>query len=129
MSGVGRYPTRSFKPGALIIEEGDTGNEAYVILEGRCRAFKLDVSGERRPLREMGRGAVFGEAATFASAPRTASVEAIDKTTVAVITRESLTNEIGAVAGPFVTTLAERFREVDERSSSLRAERDAYRLP
>ncbi|MGI5861959.1 MAG: protein kinase domain-containing protein [Myxococcales bacterium] len=128
MRGVGRYPTRTFKPGALIVEEGDTGNEAYVILEGRCRAFKLDVSGERRVLREMGRGVVFGEAAAFASASRTASVEAVNETTVAVITRESLANEIGPVAGPFVTALAERFHDIDERSTSLRLERDAYRL-
>jgi serine/threonine-protein kinase len=127
MRGVGRHRRREVAAGELIIEEGSRGDEAYVVLRGKCRAFKVE-SGEKRVLREMGPNSVFGEAAIFAATPRTASVEAVEATTLIVVTRESLNEEVGTVAGPFVKTLAERFAEVDGDASRLRGQIDEVRM-
>ena len=96
--------------------EGEVGDAAFVIEEGLCTAFKT-VQGQRRPLRQMGPGAVFGEAAVLSPGARTASVEATSDTVVRVVTREALEEGIGlgSVFGSFVVALAERFRELDQR--------------
>ncbi|HUT76478.1 MAG TPA: protein kinase, partial [Polyangia bacterium] len=69
-----QLPRRTFAPGALIVREGEPGDEAYIITEGRCRAFRTE-RGKMCVLREMAVGDVFGEIAVFTGGRRTASVE------------------------------------------------------
>ena len=114
--GEERAPTMVFPPGTPVIVEGQEGTAAYVVVSGRCVVYKMR-DGERVVLREMGPGSVFGETAVFTSRPCSATVEALDELTVKVVTRESLAESLGLDTwmGAFVRTLAERFREVDER--------------
>ena len=113
-------PHRSFPRGATIVAEGAIGAEAFIIVRGTCEAYKL-VDGSRVSLRRMGPGDVFGEMAVLSSKPRSASVEALEELTVMVVTAEILAKELGISAwmGGFVMTLAERFREADERLTQL----------
>jgi serine/threonine-protein kinase len=113
-------PRRTFAPGELVMREGEPGDSAYIILQGTCRAFKV-VDGEEIELRVMGAGEVFGETAILSHKPRTASVQAISPLTVQVVTPEELEEGVGMNTwlGLFVRTLAERFREVDERLAKL----------
>ena len=112
--------SRVFAPGELVVREGEEGDAAYIITKGRCRAVK-QVGDRSLVLREMGPGDVFGETAVFSAKPRTASVEAIDELTVLVVRREAITEGIGLSTwmGKFVTALADRFRELDERLSAI----------
>jgi serine/threonine-protein kinase len=113
-------PRRTFAAGELVMREGDPGDSAYIILHGTCRAFKL-VDGEEIELRRMGPGEVFGETAILSAKPRSASVQALTPLTVQVVTPEELEEGVGMNTwlGLFVRTLAERFREVDERLTKL----------
>lgn len=106
----------TFPPGARIISEGEEGDVAYIILEGRCSVFTV-ADGQKIVLREMGPGEVFAETGIIAATPRTASVEAIDEVKVKVVSRETLTHGLGLNSwmGAFVRALADRFRDVDER--------------
>ncbi len=108
--------TRSFPAGARIVTEGEEGDEAYIILAGRCSVYTL-ADGQKKVLREMGPGEVFAETAVFSSAVRTASVEAAEDVTLKVVSRETLTQGLGLNSwmGTFVKALADRFRDVDER--------------
>ncbi len=119
LEGSERFPGRTYKPGALIVREGDTGNEAYIIRSGECRAFKT-INDEKVELRIMGVGDVFGETAILTDKPRSASVEAVDNVTVAVIKSQYFEEELqaGSWLGPFIRTLAERFREADHKANS-----------
>lgn len=125
LRGAWHLPTETFQAGELIIREGDQGDAAYIILEGRCMAFKIGADGKRIDLREMVPGDVFGETAIFSAKPRTASVDALEEMTVMVVTRETLTQALGLSSwmGKFVRTLADRFREVDQKLHDLEAER------
>ncbi len=116
LRGYDRFPIQKFSAGERVVTEGDAGDVAFIITAGRCVAFR-DVSGERVVLREMGSGDVFGETAVFTSKPRTASVEALESLTVMLVTRESLTEQLGLNThmGTFVRAVAERFRETDQR--------------
>jgi serine/threonine-protein kinase len=116
LRGGADLPRRTFAPGELIMREGDPGEAAYMIIKGTCRAFKLR-DGKEIELRRMGPGEVFGETAILSAKPRTASVQALDELTVRVVTPDELEEGVGmnTWVGAFVRTLAERFRELDER--------------
>jgi serine/threonine protein kinase len=116
MRGDERAPSRTFEPGQRILTEGGPSAEAYVIVKGRCAVF-TERSGQRLVLRELGPGEVFGETAVFTGRPTSASVDAIDEVEVKIVTRESLSQSLGLHTwmGKFIQTLAERFREVDEK--------------
>jgi serine/threonine-protein kinase len=124
------FPVRTYKSGELIVREGDRGDEAYIIRSGKCRAFKT-INGEKVVLRIMNPGpeGVFGETAIFTDKPRSASVEAVDSVTVAVVTKRHFEEELGLGAwlGLFIHTLANRFREADERASYL--EEQGHQMP
>jgi eukaryotic-like serine/threonine-protein kinase len=116
LRGGFRFPTRSFTAGSAIVREGERGDEAFVIEKGSCLVYKT-VAGERKVLRTLTAGAVFGETAALAGGTRTATVEAVDDVTVRVVTRTLLEENLGLDTwfGAFVVALADRFREVDEQ--------------
>lgn len=124
-----RLTNRTFRPGELIVREGDPGNEAFVITEGRCQVFKT-VDDRAIVLREMTAGDVFGETAVLTGSLRTASVQAIDKVIVAVVPRVQMEREIGAgsIAAQFMKTLAERFSEKDGQAIDLGIELSSSEL-
>ncbi len=111
LAGGWHFPVKKFKPGDLIVREGDPAEEAYIIRRGRCRVFK-ETDGKTIEIRTMGIGDVFGEAAVFAEMPRTFTVEAIDEVVLAVVTRHHLEESLGLGAwlGLFMHALTERFR-------------------
>jgi eukaryotic-like serine/threonine-protein kinase len=118
LEGSERFPGHTYRPGAIIVREGDIGHEAYIIRSGECRAFKT-FNGEKVELRIMKAGDVFGETAILTEKPRSASVEAINTVTVAVVNSQYFKEELdtGSWLGPFIRTLAERFLEADQRSN------------
>jgi serine/threonine-protein kinase len=111
--------TQIFPAGSAIVREGSSGDCAYIVLRGRCVAFKT-VGGERQVVRYLGEGQVFGEMALLSGGVRTASVEAVDDVVVRVVTRETLNRNLGLETpyGAFVVALAERFRELETERAS-----------
>jgi serine/threonine-protein kinase len=122
LRGGADLPRCIFAEGDLIMREGERGDAAYIIVEGTCRAFKV-VDGQELELRRMGPGEVFGETAILTRKPRSASVQALSTLVVQVVTPEELEEGVGfhTGLGLFGRTLAERFREVDERLTTLEA--------
>jgi serine/threonine protein kinase len=116
-------PRKLFQPGAVIIREGDIGDAAYMIVSGRCRASRA-VDGGQETLGVMGSGDVFGEMALLLDEPRAATVEAIDRVTVLVLGKSTMTEGlgIGGWTGALVRALAQRFRDLEHqvRSSGMR---------
>jgi serine/threonine-protein kinase len=114
--GAWHMPRVTLPAGTVIVKEGDAGEVAYVIEEGRCVAYRLE-AGQENVLRHMGPGEVFGETAVFSEKPRTASVKAATDVVLVAVTRDVLSRAMGLNSwmGAFVKALAERFREVDEK--------------
>lgn len=118
--GEERSPRRTYAAGEVVIREGELGNEAFVIVSGRCRVTAAS-HGKSVVLRELGPGDVFGETAVFSDEHRTATVEAIEPVEVRVVTGETLSQTLGLQTwtGVFIKALAERFREADRRTRDL----------
>jgi len=117
-------PRELFHPGQTIIREGDVGDRAYMIVSGRCQAYRTTDGGQRENLNQMGPGDVFGEMALLLELPRAASVEAIDKVTVLVLDKRTMEEGLGVDGwtGALVRALAHRFRDLEEmvRKSGLK---------
>ena len=115
--GEERAPRRTYEAGSVVIREGDPGDEAFVIVSGKCVVTAMS-DGKRVVLRELGPDEVFGETAVFSDEPRTATVEATEPLVVRVVTGETLSQSLGLQTwtGEFVKALAERFREADRRT-------------
>jgi serine/threonine-protein kinase len=111
--------TRTFPKGKIILREGDPPDAAYILTRGRCEAYR-GAGKDRRVLREMGAGDVFGEMALLSSMPRSASVVAIEDATAIVVTQEALAREVHSESWlfPLLKTLVERFRELEARTGT-----------
>jgi serine/threonine-protein kinase len=116
-------PSRAYAPGEIIIQEGDVGNEAYMIASGTCRAFRT-VENQKEVLATMTAGDVFGEMALLLYEPRAASVEAVDDVTLLVLDKQTLSEGLGidGWTGALVRALAHRFHDLEQqvRAAGLR---------
>lgn len=119
-------PRRFFGPGELIVKEGDKGDCAYMIVSGRCRAFRT-VGGAEENLAIMESGDCFGEMALILFEPRAASVAAVDAVTVLVLDQATMNEGLGLSGwtGALVRALAQRFSDLEQlvRTSGVRAQK------
>jgi CRP-like cAMP-binding protein/sugar phosphate permease len=76
--------------GTAITKAGETGDNAYFILDGRAVAGLTNPEGEHRALSTMGIGDVFGEIAALTGSVRTADVVADEPTELLEVPADTL---------------------------------------
>jgi CRP-like cAMP-binding protein len=76
-----------FSGGQDIFRYGDAGDCAYLIEEGVVEILVVKSDGEHR-IRLMGKGELFGEVLLIDYQPRTATVRAVERTTLVPIPRK-----------------------------------------
>ena len=99
------------KAGTLIIDQGQTGREAYVILEGTAT-----VRRNGKKVATVGAGAIVGELSLLDHGPRTASVTADTECQMLVISQRNLygvLEKVPALSHKLLAALAGRIRELD----------------
>ncbi|TMK53513.1 MAG: cyclic nucleotide-binding domain-containing protein [Actinobacteria bacterium] len=83
---AGKKPEkRKIKAGKSLTEQGQEGNELYLLLDG---VLQVDVDGN--VLAELAPGAILGERALLEGGRRTATLRALTKCTVAVAAAENV---------------------------------------
>jgi CRP/FNR family cyclic AMP-dependent transcriptional regulator len=109
-----RAENRAVAAGTTIVNEGETGNEFFVILDGTA-----SVRRQGRKVATIGAGSGFGELALLGDAPRNATVVA-DTDVELVVVREpdfvGLLDEVPGFALKLLAGTAHRLREADARS-------------
>lgn len=76
---AGRVRLRTFHPGQPVFRQGDRASAFYVVRKGTLTVEEEDPeSGNTRVLHTLKRGESFGELGLLQSAPRTATVRAVD---------------------------------------------------
>ena len=91
---VQRGEHKRFRKGHRLIEEGERGDTIFIILAGRVRVFGSSERADREiTYGTYGVGEYVGEI-SLDGGPRSASVEAIEACTCAVVTRQTLLQHI-----------------------------------
>ena len=111
---AGKAHEVSHQPGDVVIKEGTTGSSVYLIVSGRAEVRRR---GAKRRLRLLGAGDFFGELSIVSPSLRSASVVALEPSTMLVLQghdfRIALRSNI-SMAHKLVTVLAERLRTLTD---------------
>jgi CRP-like cAMP-binding protein len=85
-----RGEEKSVEEGDLLFKEGDTGNDAYVVLDGRIQiTVAMDRPTEQAPVHTVTEGGILGEFALVSDHERSASARASKDTRLFVFSREA----------------------------------------
>lgn len=89
MRGGAKPKVRTLSPDALLTEQGQLGNEVFLVLDG---VLAVEVDGH--PLAELGPGAILGERAVLEGGRRTSTLRAVTKCRVAVAQGDQLDRSV-----------------------------------
>jgi CRP/FNR family transcriptional regulator len=109
---------RAFEPGQIVFREGDASDTCYVVRSGRARAVREHPDGRTITLATFGPGDIFGELAMFEDELRSATVEAVQRTSVVAVLgpdMRRLMSEHPEISIRLVVALGRRLRETNER--------------
>jgi len=94
---------RTFDTGQKIFDEGQVGNQAYIVQSGRVEIVKM-VDDKETVLGTIGEGGMFGEMALIDDQPRMAMARAAEVTTLIFVSRMMFEQKM-VKADPFVRGL------------------------
>jgi CRP-like cAMP-binding protein len=103
----------TIEAGRVLVDQGATGREAYVIVEGEAEVVRGDLV-----VATLSAGEAFGELALLDGGPRTASVRAATNLTVLVLGQREfvgIIEEVPGIAHKIMANLARRIRELDDK--------------
>jgi CRP-like cAMP-binding protein len=99
--------------GTLIVDQGQTGREAFVILDG-----DVVVKRNNRKVATLGSGAVLGELSLLDHGPRTATAICETDCTLLVIEGRrflGVLDDVPAISHKLLASLSDRIRELDRQ--------------
>ena len=106
----------------VILSEGDIGDSLYVIIDGRVKVFIGDENGREIILKILGPGDFFGEMSLIDKEPRSASVAALEATTLKILSQQAFQHcliRAPRIATTVMQALAKRLRDADKKISNL----------
>jgi CRP/FNR family cyclic AMP-dependent transcriptional regulator len=109
---------RAFEPGQIVFREGDASDTCYIVRSGRARAVREHPDGRTITLATFGPGDIFGELAMFEDERRSATVEAVQRTSVVAVLGPDMRRlmvEHPGISARLVVALGRRLRETNER--------------
>lgn len=112
---------RAYPKQAVIVNDGDSSNSLYVVLEGRVKVYVADAAGHEVVLTTMGAGEYFGEMA-LDGRPRSASVMTLVPSRFLVVPGEEFRQFLArhpAFALSLIEKLIDRLRAVTQDVKSL----------
>jgi len=120
-----------YEPGQIVLQEGDPGDDLFIILRGKIRLHKDETF-----ITYLESGAHLGEMALVDRTPRSASATAEEKSRILVLSRKDFYEIIRKhpplavkLLWSFVQVLADRLRKTTADLSGARQEAGAVELP
>src|SRR5205085_10329656 len=114
---------RRYYPGDVIIEEGTTGDEMYVIQEGKVKVQKGGIE-----LAVLGRHEHLGEMSFVDAAPRSASIVAVEPTDLITVRKDDFYYLLATdqalgmkLLWAFIQVLSYRLRAANTELTSVKA--------
>jgi CRP/FNR family transcriptional regulator, cyclic AMP receptor protein len=121
-AGLSRWQRHA--DGTIILSYQDASTDIFFILEGAVRAIIYAPDGKALLFTDLDKGEVFGEIAAVDRGPRSASIEALRPTLVAVMSAadfERILREDAEVSIATLRLLTSRVRRLSERVYEFRA--------
>ena len=109
-----------FKPGQVIIREGEMGDLFYVVTEGHAEVIIRDADGAELLLQEVGPGGFFGELSMLTNEPRAARVRASDHVTTLALERDEFFDFLRAHSHAAIDVMVELGGRLRENDAILR---------
>jgi CRP-like cAMP-binding protein len=109
---------RAYEPGQIVFREGDASDTCYIVRSGRARAVREHPDGRTITLATFGSGDIFGELAMFEDELRSATVEAVQRTSAVAVLGPDMRRlmvEHPQIAIRLLAALGRRLRETNER--------------
>ena len=113
---------RTVDKGQMVFWQDDPGEAMFVLLEGTVKLTVCSRDGELIELHRHAAPAIFGELALLDGGPRSASAEAVERSTLLVVTRAELLRLLRAedqVAEALLRTLGTIVRRTTRQISDL----------
>jgi CRP/FNR family cyclic AMP-dependent transcriptional regulator len=113
---------RVVEPGQCVFVQDEPGDRMYVLAEGAVKLFVASRNGGIVELVRHRPPATFGEVALLDGGPRSASAEAVERSTLLVVTRAELLHLLRAedhVAEALLSTLGAMVRRTTRQVSDL----------
>ncbi len=107
-----------FLPDDYIFKQGEKGDKAYLLLDGRVA---IEVNGKK--VAEISEMEIFGEMSLILNKPRTASIKALKPSIVLPINQKILNDLLGGcppVVSSLVKQLAYRLSQCDQEIQNLK---------
>jgi CRP/FNR family cyclic AMP-dependent transcriptional regulator len=117
--------TKDFKEGEIFFFEGERGEEMFIIQVGSVGVYKK-VQNLNKEIATLKAGDFFGEMSLILNEPRSATIKALEGTSVIVINKNTFTQmlaENNKISIKMVEALAARVRETDEKLKKIMEDR------
>lgn len=101
-----------FSEGELVFEEGDEGDDLFVLASGHLKVVKKDSSGASTKVAEIEPGHCVGELALFSNRPRSATLSCTRPSTLLVLSGvllHELMLEYPRLGTGMIRTIVERY--------------------
>lgn len=108
---------KEFLPGDILVDQGDRSDGAYFIISGSVKVYRISLDGNPINIAILGSGEVVGEMSLVDEEPRSATVEAIQKTKTLVLTKSNLLRVLSQntqTAMALLKTFSARVRAADD---------------
>ncbi|HON89328.1 MAG TPA: cyclic nucleotide-binding domain-containing protein [Spirochaetia bacterium] len=115
---------RVYKPGDILIKQGEEGIGIFIITKGKVKVTKTTPDNRVVEIAENTAGDILGEFAVLDGAPRTATVTAIEETECLVLASwefNSFMKTHPEVALGILPVVVRKFRETNDALTGLRA--------
>ncbi|MCW2747832.1 MAG: Crp/Fnr family transcriptional regulator [Nocardioidaceae bacterium] len=110
-------PATNIRRGDVLFNEGDDGDQLYVVLEGKVKLGRTSPDGRENLLAILGPGQMFGELSLFDPGPRSATATAVTDVSLKSLGHDALMpvlREHPDVARALLHQLASRLRRTNE---------------
>lgn len=109
-----RLTWHHLQAGDVLFEQGDVGDDLFLVVSGRLRAVVKGPDGERMPVGEIMRGQSIGEMAMMTGRPRRAGIVAMRDSMLVRLSREAyeeLVHRFPRLAITLTRTIIDRLRQ------------------
>ncbi len=119
-----------YKVGEVVFKENDRSTEMYIIKKGKVKITKR-IGSQESDLAVMGPGEFFGEMSLLDNMPRSATVTAIQETTLMIVTRNMFDDQLKKIPDWFtkiIEVIISRLRQADRRLEALLMREDTAKV-